>query len=44
MRILWTVLIAAAVAVIIFLPKDFILSDATRLVAQGSVAPTAPKI
>lgn len=44
MRILWTVLITAALAVIIFLPKDFTLSEATRLVAQGGVASTTPKI
>ena len=44
MRTLWTVLIAAAVAVVIFLPKDFTLSEATGLVAQGGVVAIAPKI
>ncbi|MDB5535993.1 MAG: hypothetical protein JWP26_3759 [Devosia sp.] len=43
MRILWTVLIVAALAVVIFLPKDFTLSEVPRLVAQGGVAATAPK-
>ena len=43
MRILWTALIAAALAVIVFLPKDFTLSGAPSLVAQSSIAPTAPK-
>lgn len=43
MRILWTVLIAAALAVIVFLPKDFTLSGASSLAALGGAAPTAPK-
>lgn len=44
MRIVWTAIIAAILAVIILLPKDFTLSEVPSLVAQGSVAPTGPKI
>lgn len=43
MRIALTMLIVAALAVIVLLPKDFTLSDVPRLVAQGGAAATAPK-
>lgn len=41
MRIVWTVLIAAMLAVIVFLPKDFTFSELPKLVAQGNQAPIA---
>ena len=44
MRILWTVLIVAMLAIIVVLPRDFSLAEIPRLVAQSGTPSTAPKI